>query len=187
MVEEDICEIMEQAGIVRTEHSAVDLVNGLLGFWEPVVVVPGVVAARPPGVDLVLVHAEDEDVLWPHLLSHLHVGSVQSADGQCSIQLHSQIMHAKKKKKTHHELHVSCAGGLCACGGDLLAQVCGRDDLLGQADPVVLQEDHLQLVPHHGVVVHHIAHCYDQLDDLLRYVIRVAHTYLAADHDGTGH
>lgn len=38
-------------------------------------------------------------------------------------------------------------------------------------DPVVLQEDDLQLVSHHRVIIHHVSHRSDQLDDHLGHVI----------------
>ena len=41
-----------------------------------------------------------------------------------------------------------CLPGLGAGGGDLLGQVGGGDDLLGEGDAVVLQEDDLEPVPH---------------------------------------
>lgn len=44
-------------------------------------------------------HAEDEHVLLPSLLRHLHVGAVHGADGQRPVQ---------------HELHIASAGRLRA-------------------------------------------------------------------------
>ena len=55
------------------------------------------------------------------------------------------------------ELHVAGAGGLRAGGGDLLREVGGGDDDLGQADAVVRQEDDLQPVADQRVGVDHLA------------------------------
>ena len=41
------------------------------------------------GVHLIDRHTEDEDVLGAHLLSHLHVSTVQRADGQTAVQLNT--------------------------------------------------------------------------------------------------
>lgn len=38
-------------------------------------------------LDLVDIHAEDEDVLLAHFLCHLNIGSVQSSDCQSAVQL----------------------------------------------------------------------------------------------------
>lgn len=43
--------------------------------------------------------------------------------------------------------------------------------LLCQGDPVVLQEDDLQLAPHNGVVVDHLGHGVDELDDHFGHVV----------------
>ena len=72
---------------------------------------------------------------------------------------------------THLELHVAGAGRLGAGGGDLLGQVGGRDDLLGERHAVVLQVHAAQLLADDRVVVHHAPHVVEQLDDQLRHVV----------------
>src|SRR5690606_2243572 len=89
-------------------------------------------------------------------LAHLHVGTVEGADGQRAIE---------------GELHVAGAGGFHAGGGNLLGQVRGGDDHLGQADVVVGQEDHLELAAQGGVVVDGAGDVVGQLDDQLGLVI----------------
>jgi hypothetical protein len=56
----------------------------------------------------------------PTSFADLDVGAVQGADGQRAVE---------------RELHVAGARGLGAGGGDLLGQVGGRDDDLGQDTP----------------------------------------------------
>ena len=82
-----------------------------------------------------------------------------------------EIKKKKLKNLTYHKLHVAGSGGLSAGRGDLLGEVGGGHDLLGQGDTVVLQEDDLELVADVGVVVHHLGHPVEQLDDLLGSVI----------------
>ena len=72
---------------------------------------------------------------------------------------------------THHELHVAGAGGLGAGGRDLLREVRGGEDLLGERDAVVLEEDELQAPGDGRVVVHHAAHRRDHFDDQLGHVV----------------
>lgn len=71
----------------------------------------------------------------------------------------------------YHELHVACAGGLCACGGDLFTEISGGNDLLSQRNTVVLQVNHLEAVTHYGIVVDHLAHTVDELDDQFGHVV----------------
>ena len=156
MVEEGVGQILERIGISSAEEAILDLVDALPEFGVAVVVVEGVVAALVQRVHLLDVHAEDEDVVVAHLLSHFDVGAVEGADGERAVQ---------------HELHVAGARGLGAGGRDLLAQVGGRDDLLGKRHAVVLQVDHLELVADDGVVVDHVADGADQSDDVLGHVV----------------
>ena len=77
----------------------------------------GAVALLLALVHLLGGHAEEEDILVPQLLVHLHIGAVQGADG---------------KRAVHHELHVAGAAGLLAGGGYLLGNLRGGHQLLGQ-------------------------------------------------------
>ena len=54
---------------------------------------------------------------------------------------------------------------------ETLQMSCLNGTFLCKRHPVVLQEDDLQLVSHHGVIIHHISHRSDQPDDHLRHVI----------------
>ena len=72
---------------------------------------------------------------------------------------------------THHELHVAGARGLGAGGRDLLREVRGGEDLLGERDAVVLEKDELQTSGNGRVVVHQATHRSDHLDDQLGHVV----------------
>ena len=85
------------------------------------------------GRDLLGGQAEDEDVLRADVLADLDVGAVERADGERAVE---------------RELHVAGARGLHARRRDLLGEVRGRDDRLGEAHVVVGQEHHLQQVAH---------------------------------------
>lgn len=85
MVEQNIDDILKQVRLVRTEEAIVDLVNDRAQFSIGVVVVPGIVALLLQGHHLVFVHAKDEDVLLAHLLHHLHISTIQSANGKAAI------------------------------------------------------------------------------------------------------
>ena len=96
--------------------------------------------------------AEDEDVVVTDAFADLDIGSVQRADRQRPVQ---------------RQLHVAGAGRLQPGGGDLLRHIGGGNDHLRQADIVVGNEHHLQQPAQRRVVVDHVRHVVDQLDDQL--------------------
>ena len=129
---------------------------------------------RTIAISLALVHllggqAEEEDIFIPQLLVHLHVSAVQSADGKGAV---------------HHKLHVAGAAGLLAGGGDLLGNFGGGHQLFGQGDPVVLQEDHLELVLADRICGDLAGQRVDELDDLLGHMI--AGRCLGPEEEGLG-
>ena len=65
------------------------------------------------------------------------------------------------------ELHVAGARGFHAGGRNLLRQIGGRDDVLGQADIVVGQEHDLQPVADLGIGVDDVGDVIGELDDQL--------------------
>jgi hypothetical protein len=99
-----------------------------------VVVVPGVVALRLEGIDLLRFEAKQEEVFGPHLFADFDVGPIQGANGEGSV---------------HGELHVAGAGGFLTSGGNLLRQFRRRIHPLAKGDVVVRQEHHLQAVAAH--------------------------------------
>ena len=105
---------------------------------------------------LVDVHAEDEDVVLADLVSDLDVRAVERADRERAVQ---------------GELHVAGAGRLGSGKGNLLGEVGGGNDLFGEGDAVVCEEDDLQLVADGLVVVDDLGDGVDELDDELGHVI----------------
>ncbi len=67
----------------------------------------------------------------------------------------------------------------------LFRKISSRHNLLSQSNPIILQEDNLQLVTDHGVVVDDFSDHVEQLDGLLGHV--VAWGGFATDHHGTWH
>ena len=68
---------------------------------------------------------------------------------------------------------------------NLFRKISSRHNLLSQGNSVILQEDNLQLVTDHGVVVDDLSDHVEQLDGLLGHV--VAWGGFATDHHGTWH
>ncbi len=83
---------------------------------------------------------EDEDVLVADFLADFDVGAVHGADGERAVE---------------GELHVARAGGFGAGGGDLLGEIGGGKDTLGQRDAVVGQERDLEPIAHGRIIVDH--------------------------------
>src|SRR6202044_2736503 len=100
--------------------------------------------------------AEDRDVLGADMVADFNIGAVQRADGQRAVE---------------RELHVAGAGGFHAGGRNLLGQVGGGNDHLGEADIVVGEERDLQASGDHGIVVDDFGDVVDQLDDQLGVAI----------------
>ena len=137
--------------VVRT-----DPVDDGIQFLVGGVDIAGLVTLPPEFLHLPDGHAEDEDILLSDLLADLHIGTVQGADGQRAVE---------------RELHVPGSGGLLAGRGDLLGEVGGRHDPLGERDAVVRQEDHLEPVVDPGVGVDPGGNGIDGLDDVLGQVV----------------
>ena len=96
-----------------------------------VLVVPVRVVPAPAVGDLIGGQAEQEKIRLTGLRGHLDRRPVAGADRQGAV---------------HHELHVAGAAGLEAGRGDLLGNVAGGNQPLGQADVVLGQEEDLELV-----------------------------------------
>merc|ERR1719321_78188 len=65
------------------------------------------------------------------------------------------------------ELHVGCPRGLSPRRADVLAELAPRDDHFCQRHVVIGEENELEQPAEIGVVVHHVAHGRDELDDAL--------------------
>mmetsp|Transcript_32717 Transcript_32717/g.82484 ORF Transcript_32717/g.82484 Transcript_32717/m.82484 type:complete len:471 (-) Transcript_32717:404-1816(-) len=99
-----------------------------------------------------LLDAEEEEIFVAHALADLHVSAVQRADDEAAV---------------HLELHVGRAGRLGAGSADVLRQLRGGDQRLGQRHVVVGDKHHLKEVADFGVVVDDITHGGDQAHDAL--------------------
>ena len=115
-----------------------------------------VVALLPKFVHLLDGHSEDEDILGADLLADLDIGTVEGADRQRAVE---------------REFHVAGAGGLLAGGGDLLGEISRRDDLLGERDAVIRQEDNLESILHARIGVDLGPDGVNRLDDVLGEVV----------------
>ena len=101
---------------------------------------------------LIGMKAEEEHIVVAQQVVHFHVGTVQGADGQRAV---------------HHKLHIAGAAGLLAGGGDLLTDLAGGHEDLGQGDAVVLQEHHLEPIFAQRVAVDLVGQGVDEVDDAL--------------------
>ena len=107
-------------------------------------------------LDFVGGQTEQKEVVLAGFGANLDVGAVQGADGQGPV---------------HHHLHIAGARCLLAGGGDLLGEVGGRADRLHGGHPVIRQKSDPQAVADFGVLVDHLSHVVDQLDDQLGHGI----------------
>lgn len=87
-------------------------------------------------------------------------------------------------KVTDHKLHVTGARCFGASSRDLLAQVCGGDNLFSQGHSVIFKEDQLEFIADNWVIIDDLGDAADKLDDLFRQVI--TRRGLAAYHHGSG-
>ena len=100
--------------------------------------------------------AENENVFVADFLADFHIGAVERADGDGAVQ---------------GELHVSCAGGFLARGGDLLGKIGRGNDALGERNAVVRHEGDFEFSLDPGIGVDLRADRVDRLDDKLGCVI----------------
>ena len=148
-------------GIEQPLDAAIDLIaekqvegRASLGF---VLVVPVWIVPGTAGGDLLGAQAEEEHVLFANFLGDLDRGPVACPDGNRAV---------------HCELHVARTAGFVAGGRDLLRDVAGGDEPLGQADAVVGQEDHFDPPPDQRVAVDGPGDVVDELDDQLGQPVR---------------
>ena len=120
-------------------------------------------------LDLLGRGAKGVDVLVADKLGNLHVGTVERAQGQGTVE---------------HELHVGSAACLLGGQADLLGDVGGGNHALGSRDVVVLDHNDLQVGGYVGVVGNPLGKRQDQMDDVL--CDGVGGSGLAAKDDGDG-
>ena len=159
-------------GIAAVEQTVVERAEGVAFAGREVVgtkpihdgaefVVGPVVAPRVVAFGVEFLHvghfeSEDEDVVVANLLADLNVGTVERADGERAVE---------------GELHVARAGSFFAGGRNLLGEIGGGDDALGERDAVVGQEGNLELTLDLRVFVDAVADDVDRADDVFREVV----------------
>mmetsp|Transcript_31107 Transcript_31107/g.61073 ORF Transcript_31107/g.61073 Transcript_31107/m.61073 type:complete len:763 (+) Transcript_31107:282-2570(+) len=148
-------ELLVSLVVTKGELALPDRVEDALHLW-----VDGVVAGLGRLLDdghVRLEAAENEHGVITALLSDLDVRAIHGADDEASV---------------HDKLHVRGATGLGASGGNVLRDVRGGDDVLGDAHAVVRHEGDLEVRRNIGVVVDHLRQVPDKLDDSLCIDIR---------------
>ena len=164
-------EFFEYPRLPVVEGAVADGLNDVVQFFipgQPFGGPVGVLAAHP--LEVLGPMAEDEDIVRTDRLGDLDVGPVPGADGQGSVE---------------GQLHVAGAAGLLAGRGDLLGQVGGRDDDLGQRNAVVGQEGHAQAPGDIGIPAEDPPQRVDELDDELGP--QIARGRLGPEDEGPGH
>src|SRR5215469_4413584 len=106
---------------------------------------------RPATADhLLRCQAEEEEVFFAGLLCHLNRRAVACADRKCAV---------------HHELHVACATGFVPCGGNLVGDLAGWNEVLRKRDAVLGQEYYLQPSAYYGVAINRASQIVNELDN----------------------
>ncbi len=146
----------ELARTTRCEVVGIKPVQHSFELGVGVVEVIRVVTTPLQCLHLVHIQTEDGAVLGPRLFGDLDVGAVQGTDGDGTVQGH---------------LHVAGTRGFITGSGDLLGDVGRRDQLLGQAHPVVRHEHHFQLALNAGVIVDPLRQLVDGVDDVLGQLV----------------
>ncbi len=144
------------AGIVRRELAGFDRADRARQPRRAGDHVGGVQPLRAPLHHFERIHAEDRDVLRADMVADFDIGAVERADRQRAVQ---------------RELHVAGAGGFHTRGGNLLGQIRGRNDHLGEADIVIRDEHHFEPADGVRVAVDDFGDVIDQLDDQLGIAI----------------
>ena len=131
-------------------------IDGVLQARVGLVVGGGIVALGVLLLDLVDGHAEQEEVLGADALTDLDVRAIERTDGHRAVE---------------GELHVAGTRGLLAGLRDLLVEVGGGNQVLGEAHIVVPREVHGQLALDVRIVVDHAGDVVDELDGHLGQVV----------------
>ena len=137
MRQQRVVQRREDAWLIAAEIIGEDQVQRGAGFRLVFVVPVRVVPAAAAG-HLLRRQAEQEEILLARLLRHLDGGAVARADRQGAV---------------HHELHVARAAGLVTGGRDLVGDIAGGDQPLGERDVVLGQEQDLEPAAHQRVAV----------------------------------
>ena len=115
----------KRARFTRGPVIATKPVNDSPEFFVGVVVIPRVVAFGPKSLDLIDGEAEDKNIFRTDFFTDLDVGAVEGANREGSVE---------------GEFHVAGARGFLAGRRNLLGEIRGRDDFLGERDPVIYRQ-----------------------------------------------
>ena len=132
MRQQRVAQRSEEAGFVAAEMVGEDQVQRGAGLRLVLVMPVRAVPAAAVG-DLIGRQAEEEEVLLAGFFGHFDRRAVARADRQRAV---------------HHELHVAGAAGLVTGGRDLVGDVAGRDQLLGERNAVIGEEHNLEPASH---------------------------------------
>ena len=94
---------------------------------------------------------EDKDILLTYTLCDLYIGSIHSADRQCTI---------------HHKFHISCSRCFHSCGRNLLTDICCRNQYLRNRYTIIFYENYLNFSVHIWIFIYHFLNGMDQPYDL---------------------
>jgi len=122
VLQQPVDERTEELGVAAREQAGADQVDHVLEALVALVELARPVAARFERRHLLRRKTEEKEILRAHLLAQLDVRAIERAD---------------RERAVHAELHIARAGGLLAGGRDLLGQVGGGDDFLGERHTVV--------------------------------------------------
>mmetsp|Transcript_75616 Transcript_75616/g.180676 ORF Transcript_75616/g.180676 Transcript_75616/m.180676 type:complete len:238 (-) Transcript_75616:1827-2540(-) len=151
---------------LASELTAANLVKD--GLQAPI---DRIVAFLRPGSDashLIFLASEDEHRIMATFLPDLDVRTIHRSNNQTTI---------------HNELHVGCARGFSSSSGNVLRDVRCGDHHLCRGDTVVRHEGALEVLLCLGVIVDHLCHVVDELDNDLR--IDICRSGLPANQDHT--
>ena len=143
------CVIQIPLLVIRGHGAVHQSVDGAVQVGIGIVDATGIITALG-GVDFR--HSRTENVVVFHtcFLDDFHIGTVQCAQGHSTVE---------------HQLHIAGAGGLCACRGDLLGNVGGRNNVLRIRAVIVLHKNDLQLICYRRIVVDHKSDAVDIADN----------------------
>jgi len=106
--------------------------------------------------NLLCAEPEQKEILLTGFLRHFDGCPVAGADSQRAV---------------HHELHIARAARLVAGGRDLIGDIGGRDQTLGERDVVVGQEHDFEPAARHRIAIDGGGQVVDEFDDQLGEVV----------------
>ena len=156
VVEETVAEKIKATWFIGGEVVAAHPIDAGPEFVVGVVVGLRMVAVTEEFGDFIDGLTEDEDVFLADFFENFDIGTVESSDGEGTVE---------------GEFHIASATGFFSSGGDLFGEIRGGDDSLGEAHAVIWKKDYLEFVVDSGVGVDHGGDGIDRFDDTLCEVV----------------